>query len=85
MEYWVGGVPVPLRSRQPWSYNPTLSLQHLPSFSFLRFYLFVFRNRGRREKEREKNINVWLSLARHPPTGDLALNSGMCPDWELNQ
>ena len=20
----------------------------------------------------------------HPPTGDLAHNPGMCPDWELN-
>ena len=25
-------------------------------------------------------------VASHtPPTGDLAHNSGMCPDWELNQ
>ena len=30
------------------------------------------------EKERERNINVWVPLA-HPPTGDLAHNSGMCP------
>ena len=22
---------------------------------------------------------------RMPPTGDLARNPGMCPDWELNQ
>ena len=21
----------------------------------------------------------------HPPTGDLACNQGMCPDWESNQ
>ena len=21
----------------------------------------------------------------HPPTGDLACNPGMCPDWESNQ
>ena len=24
-------------------------------------------------------------LSRAPPTGDLALDPGMCPDWESNQ
>ena len=27
---------------------------------------------------------MWL-LLMCPPTGDLALNPGMCPDWESNQ
>ena len=27
---------------------------------------------------------VWL-LLMHPPTGDLACNPGIYPDWELNQ
>ena len=27
---------------------------------------------------------MWLPLMC-PPLGDLALNSGLCPDWELNQ
>ena len=36
-----------------------------------------------REGERERNISVWLPLPA-PPTGDLARNPGMCPDWELN-
>ena len=40
--------------------------------------------RGEGEKERTRNIHVWLSLTL-PPTGDLACNPGMCPDWELNQ
>ena len=31
-----------------------------------------------REKERERNTNV-------SPTGDMARNPGMCPDWESNQ
>ena len=35
------------------------------------------------ENERERNINVWLHLAL--PTGDLACNPGMGPDWESNQ
>ena len=46
-------------------------------------YLFLSRGEGR-EKERERNINVWLPLM-HPPTGDLARNPGMCPDWQSNQ
>ena len=53
-----------------------------------RFYLFTFRERGR-EGERKRNINVWeihWSVASHiPPTGDLACNPGLCPDWESNQ
>ena len=35
------------------------------------------------EKERERKIHVWLPL-HVPPTGDLAHNPGMCPDWESN-
>ena len=50
---------------------------------FKDLYLFLDRGEGR-EKERERNINVWLPLVQ-PPTGDLAHNPGMCPDWELNQ
>ena len=49
---------------------------------FKDFYLFLERGEGK-EKERERNINVWLPLTR-PPTGDLARNPGMCPDWESN-
>ena len=44
-------------------------------------YLFLERGKGRRKGER--NINVWLPLM-HPPPGDLALNPGMCSDWELS-
>ena len=36
------------------------------------------------EGERERNISVWLPLAR-PILGNLALNPGMCADWESNQ
>ena len=43
---------------------------------------FVFRLRGK-EKEREKQQCVVAS--RVPPTGNLARNPGMCPDWEQNQ
>ena len=40
------------------------------------------------EEERRRNISVQekhQSVASHtPPTGDLAHNPGMCPDWESN-
>ena len=50
-------------------------------FLFLRFYLFIFREGGR-EGERGKHQCVVASCA--PPTGDLAHNPGLDPDWELN-
>ena len=31
---------------------------------------------------RKRNISV--AYSRAPPTGDLAHNPGMCPDWESN-
>ena len=50
--------------------------------SLKRFYLFIFRE-GKGEKEGEKHQCVVAS--HEPPTGDLAHNPGMCPDWESNQ
>ena len=49
-------------------------------FFFLRFYyLSIFRERG---MEGEKHQCV---VASHvSPTGDLACNPGICPDWESN-
>ena len=48
------------------------------------FILFYFLQRGREgEREGEKHQCVIASFV--PPTGDLACNPGMCPDWELNQ
>ena len=45
---------------------------------------FIFRERGR-EGEREKEKHQCVVASCVPPTGDLAGNAGMCPDWELNQ
>ena len=42
----------------------------------------LFRETGR-EKERERKHQCVVA-SRAPPTGDLARNPGMCPDWELN-
>ena len=62
-----------------------ISMLHSKYFIFFKklFYLFIFRQRGRvGEKGREKHQCV---IASHVPrTGDLALNPGMCPDWESN-
>ena len=60
-----------------------LSLVILSSSSFLKI-LFIFRERGMEgEKEGEKHQCVVAS--RMPPTGDLAHNPGMSPEWESNQ
>ena len=53
-------------------------------FSFKDFIYSFLEGGEVREKERERNINVWLPL-KCPPTGDLARNPGMCPDWQSNQ
>ena len=46
-------------------------------------YLLIFRGTGREGERGEKHQCV---VASHVPlTGDLACNSGMCPDWELNR
>ena len=50
---------------------------------FLRFYLFIVRGRGR-EEEREGEKHQCVVASRAPPTGNLARNPGMCPDWDWN-
>ena len=68
-------------------YGLISKLWEIPSvlYIFLEFlkkiYLFLERGEGRK-KERETSVCGCLSA---PPTGDLACNPGMCPDWELNQ
>ena len=54
-----------------------------PPLFFKRFYLFIFRERGR-EGEREGGKHQCVVASCTPPTGDLAHNPGMCPDWESN-
>ena len=44
-------------------------------------YLFLDRGEGKGEGENHQCV-----VASHtPPTGDLAYNPGLCPDWESNQ
>ena len=54
---------------------------HLLFFFSKIFYSFSDRGEGK-EKERENHQYVVPSHVL--PTGDLACNSGMCPDWESN-
>ena len=47
------------------------------------FICLFLEKEERREKEGEEHQCVVVSCV--PPTGDLACNPGMCPDWESNQ
>ena len=59
--------------------------------TFLSFkdFTYLFLERGEdRGKEREKHWcarETLIGCLLHSPTGDLAQNPDMCPDWELNQ
>ena len=57
---------------------------HATNLLFKKFYLLIFKDRGReRDREGEKyQCEVDSHVA---PTGDLAHNPGVCPDWESNQ
>ena len=52
------------------------------SLSFFKKFIY-FRER-RREGERDGEKHQCVVASHMPPTGDLAHNSGMCPDSELN-
>ena len=54
------------------------------SFIYFYFYFILFLERERKgEREGEKQQCVIASCTC--PSGDLACNPGMCPDWESNQ
>ena len=63
------------------NYNTITTWTLVVIFFLLRFYLFSFRDRGK-EGEREGEKHQCASCS--PPTGDLAGNPGMYPDWDLN-
>ena len=53
------------------------------NFSFYILFIYFYREgEGGRKRGRETSIVV---ASCTPPPGDLALNPGMCPDWESNQ
>ena len=53
-------------------------------FFFLKKVIFIFRERGR-EEEGEEEKHHCVAAPHVPPTGDLAHNPGICPDWDSNQ
>ena len=55
----------------------------IPSSFFKRLYLFIFREKGM-EEERDGEKPQCVVASHAPPTGDLAHNPGMCPDWDSN-
>ena len=61
-------------------FSPSLS-PSLPTS--LKDYLFIFREAGM-EVERKGGKRQCVVASRMPPTGDLARNPGVCPDWEWN-
>ena len=62
---------------------PLLKAFHPNFFLFLKDFTYLFLERGKGGRKGEKHQCVVAS--RVPPTGDLACNPGMCPDWESNQ
>ena len=51
--------------------------------SFLKILFILFLKKGR-EGEREGEKHQCVAASHVPPTGNLAHNPGMCPDWESN-
>ena len=50
---------------------------------FFKDVIYLFSERGGR-KEKEGKKHQWVASCV-PPTGDMACNPGMCPDWESNR
>ena len=49
-------------------------------------FVYFLERKGKKEVgERDVWEKHWLVASCVPPTGDLAPNPGMCPDWEWNQ
>ena len=46
------------------------------TFFFFKDFTYLFLERGKHQ---------YVVASHTPPTGDLAHNPGVCPDWELNQ
>ena len=57
--------------------------QRLGISIYLLKILFIYRER-RREGEREGEKHQYVVPSHAPPTGNLACNQGLCPDWALN-
>ena len=70
---------------QPFKNHSSLHSDKGRHINFTHFiHLFIFREKGR-EREREGENHQCVVASHTLPTGDLACNPGMCPDWESNQ
>ena len=58
--------------------------QHFVNIVLKDFLNLFFRER-RQEEDREGEKHQCVVPSHMPPPGDLACNSGMCPDWESNR
>ena len=60
-------------------------IQAFDSFlGFLKILFIYFQRRGK-EGKREGEKHQCVVASHTPPTGDLAHNPGICPDWKLNR
>ena len=48
-------------------------------------FIYLFFREREREGAREGETYQCVVASHVPPTGDLACNPGMCPDWESNR
>ena len=62
----------------------TLRTNKFSTYKFLKdfIYLFIFRGEGREKRKRGKEKHQCVIASHATPTGDLAHNSGMCPERE---
>ena len=73
----------PKEASQRWEQGTFLLFARL--FKFFKDFIYLFFRERKTEGEREGEIHQWVVASHAPPTGDLAHNTGMCPDWESNQ
>ena len=53
-------------------------------YLFIKYFIYLFLDGGM-EEDREGEKYQCVVAVCMPPTGDLACNPGMFPDWESNQ
>ena len=66
-----------------WKKNSSIYFSSIVFKEYFFKILFTFRQRGREGDRGEKKYQCVVA-SHSPPTGDLARNPGMCPDWESN-
>ena len=52
-------------------------------YMYIKYFIYLVLEKGKGKREGKKHQCVVASS--EPPTGDLAHNPGICPDWESNQ